>query len=200
MKTCCCSTCPAGGQPQPLENFTKDKSRVDGLNPWCRPCTRAAGRRWHAKSKDSVSARKAAQYKAERERFLARNNRWRAQNRELELETNRRYYWNNVEQVAEWHKLYYEANKDAANERVNRRRARLLAATTIPFTVEQLAQRWAYYGNRCWICREPATATDHVKPLSKSGAHMLCNLRPICKPCNSSKHDKWPYPTLARAA
>lgn len=72
------------------------------------------------------------------------------------------------------------------------RRARERAATIVPFTAEQLRQRWLYFGNRCWICAAPATETDHVKPLAKGGAHALVNLRPICKGCNCSKNARWP--------
>ncbi|WP_084493421.1 HNH endonuclease signature motif containing protein [Nocardia flavorosea] len=66
-------------------------------------------------------------------------------------------------------------------------------ATIIPFGPESVTARWEYFGNRCWVCRGEATATDHVKPLNKGGPHMPANLRPICQPCNSSKSDKWPY-------
>ncbi|WP_246207809.1 HNH endonuclease [Tsukamurella spumae] len=51
----------------------------------------------------------------------------------------------------------------------------------------------------CWICHEPFTAAlprtvDHVKPIARGGADMLSNLRPACKPCNSRKNDRWPFP------
>lgn len=103
--------------------------------------------------------------------------------------------WNvlNPLRMVEGQQRWYRANREKVAARTRRRRAAQLAAITLPFTPQQLAQRWLYYGNRCWICRAEATATDHVKPLTKGGAHMLCNLRPICKHCNSSKHNKWPF-------
>jgi hypothetical protein len=67
-------------------------------------------------------------------------------------------------------------------------------------TDEMIRGRWEMFGNLCWICGEPATATDHVKPLSKGGSHYPANLRPICKRCNSSKGNKWPYPIQADRA
>jgi 5-methylcytosine-specific restriction endonuclease McrA len=146
--------------------------------------------------REHEKARHAATYQRERARILARNRRWRALpgNRDRERESNRRYYETNKRTVQQWHRAYYESNKDAFNAISARRRAHKKAVQSIPFTSEQLADRWAYYGNRCWLCEKPATATDHVKPISKGGAHMLANLRPICKPCNSRKHNKWPYP------
>lgn len=97
------------------------------------------------------------------------------------------------EQVKGAIRRYEERNPQARRHRLGVRRARELAAVSIPFTKEQLAQRWAYYGGKCWICRVPATDADHVKPISKGGAHMLCNLRPICDSCNSSKAARWPF-------
>ena len=38
---------------------------------------------------------------------------------------------------------------------------------------------------------------EHVKPLNKGGAHLLCNLRPACGDCNRFKLQKWPFPTAA---
>jgi 5-methylcytosine-specific restriction endonuclease McrA len=60
-------------------------------------------------------------------------------------------------------------------------------------TLSLLESRWEFYGRKCWVCGAPAEATDHVKPLNKGGGQWPCNLRPICKSCNSSKKDKWPY-------
>lgn len=93
----------------------------------------------------------------------------------------------------EQNKAWQQRNPQGRSGVKGRRRARQVQSATAPFTTADLAQRWAYYGGRCWVCRAVATATDHVKPLSKGGAHMLCNLRPICKPCNSQKAGTWPF-------
>lgn len=89
---------------------------------------------------------------------------------------------------------------------VRARKARQKQLTVVAFTAEQLRQRIAFYGNRCWMCGAPAATVDHVKPLAKGGAHMLCNLRPACTECNSRKGAQWPYTSsspgteIARAA
>jgi 5-methylcytosine-specific restriction endonuclease McrA len=111
---------------------------------------------------------------------------------------------------ASQHKKYVAANRDhvralyrlwqLANPRKRRagdarRYARIKTAPTIPFTLDQFHARMAYFGDRCWMCGGPFEAVDHVKPISKGGAHALMNTRPACKSCNSRKKDKWPYPT-----
>lgn len=74
------------------------------------------------------------------------------------------------------------------------------AAAVVSFTAASAAAKWAYWAGLCWICGSKATSWDHVKPLSRGGWHMLSNLRPACRSCNSRKHAKWPYSTSTRKA
>lgn len=55
-------------------------------------------------------------------------------------------------------------------------------------TIAQLGARWAFYGNKCYLCGDVATTTDHVIPLSKNGSHWPSNLRPACRTCNVRKN------------
>lgn len=48
-------------------------------------------------------------------------------------------------------------------------------------------QRWALYGDLCWICHAPATQTDHVIAVALDGPGWPANLRPVCRRCNCSK-------------
>ena len=72
-------------------------------------------------------------------------------------------------------------------------------AAVVPFDSQLLAQKWEYYGGKCWMCGEDACEWDHVKPLSKGGSHILANLRPACRRCNASKAAKWPIMTFVNA-
>lgn len=102
------------------------------------------------------------------------------------------------EEVAEW------LAKQRASELVRLRmaaavrRSRKSNAPSIPFTSAQLSERMRYWGDRCWMCTGPFETIDHVKPISKGGAHALMNLRPACKSCNSRKHARWPFPASTR--
>lgn len=71
------------------------------------------------------------------------------------------------------------------------RRASRLGVQVIGFTLTELGQRAQVFGNRCWMCQDAWTDWDHVKPLSRGGAHCLANLRPACGPCNSRKSSTW---------
>lgn len=84
-----------------------------------------------------------------------------------------------------------EQKRQAAAENARRRYARQIEATSVPFTVADIQARLAFWGNRCWMCGDAATCVDHVKPLFRGGPHLLANLRPACKPCNSKKQSQW---------
>lgn len=186
--------CPRCEQELPGWEFAQAKNLKDGLTGYCKPCYKVYWSEYYGTAKRvKASQRKKARYKREREQILEYKRAWRKANIETARAQARRRRQANLETnraaVRAWHKSHPEAKLAAKN----RRRARKTGARTIQFTLRQLAQRWSYYGDRCWICSAAATETDHVKPLSKGGAHMLCNLRPICKPCNSAKRDKWPF-------
>ncbi|WP_311257339.1 HNH endonuclease [Microbacterium sp. WCS2018Hpa-9] len=165
--------------------------------------------RYANRSSDEVLQRLAYNreyYASGREWHLARNAEWRAANpdrcRELArswaernpdrlLARRRKYAADNAERRAlklrEWH----ESNPDKVRAGRWRRKALMRNAPTLPFSASELASRLDYYGRKCWMCRGPYEHLDHVKPLSRGGAHVLANLRPACASCNLSKKDKW---------
>jgi 5-methylcytosine-specific restriction endonuclease McrA len=193
---------------QEIQQFGLDRGRKDGLNVWCRGCKSKARRREYLRVKreqrfgvqlqldldvktcprcrklkvasgfgvdrnrkgdlapycrDCTHIIMTALYARQSDKWLARTMKWRRE------------------------------NPRAASDIALRRLARKRNATIVPFTKGQLDAKWAYWAGKCWICGTTATATDHVKPLAKGGAHMLCNLRPICQPCNSRKGSRWPF-------
>ena len=106
----------------------------------------------------------------------------------------RQKYWSNPDEYRARARAWAKNNPEKVRIVQNRRRLAELAATTVNFTAEQLQMRVAYYGHKCWICRiAPYEHLDHVKPLSRGGAHMLSNLRPTCATCNLRKSAKWPF-------
>ena len=154
---------------------------------------------------DACRAAKAEQARRYRDgnkpRIAASKREYREKNSGKVRAKKRRYYEENREALLAKTYAWTEANPERA--RANRRRgfrkwrALKLDAVTVPYTLEQLAQRMAYYGNACYLklegCTVVGTDIEHVKPLSKGGSEMLCNLRPACKSCNSRKNAKWPF-------
>lgn len=83
-----------------------------------------------------------------------------------------------------------EAGLHVSREKKRKKRANLRAGLVIPFTSAQLAARMAMFSG-CWMCGGAWDTVDHVKPIAKGGAHILANLRPACRSCNSSKNAHW---------
>lgn len=60
----------------------------------------------------------------------------------------------------------------------NAKRINLLKTLGSPHTAEaKIRARMDYFGHICWVCGAAGVERDHVKPLSKGGAHMPCNIR-----------------------
>lgn len=148
-------------------------------------------RDWRARNPEHAKATAHRNYLANREKVLERT---RQRHREGKAKARQaQYYLENRERILAKNYRWIRDNRERFYYLGHRRRALLANAPSADFTAEQLAAKWAYWGDKCWVCGGVPTAMDHVKPIAKGGAHMLCNLRPICKPCNSRKHAKWPY-------
>lgn len=93
----------------------------------------------------------------------------------------------NAERIKDYNRAY----EPRMRQLVNARNA-AIRATALPFTIQQLQQRMAVFGNRCWICRGEYEHVDHVKPIKAGGTHILANMRPACARCNRRKNKTWP--------
>lgn len=169
-----CSACETS---KPPEDFYRNRTTRTGYDGVCKACVTArrtakrahravVAKAWRERNRDAILARKRQDYQQNRERSIAAGREWRRRNPDRS-------------------RLLIRAQNAA-------RYARLKSAPGHA-TAQQIAARWAYYGDRCWMCRAPATDTDHVKPLAVGGSNWPANLRPACRSCNRSKSASWPY-------
>lgn len=170
-------------QARPLDRFAADRRNSDGLQGRCRDC---ANRRLRERRQEEPTL-------AERDR--ARNRAYRQT--AAGLATRRREYAKSrdatLARVAAWQrKNRARANANKARA-AHRRRALIRGSAVAACAAQQVADRVAFYGDRCWICRGEWEQIDHVKPLAKGGAHIPANLRPICARCNRRKSARWPF-------
>ena len=143
--------------------------------------------RWHKWRKDHAAEYRASCY------------RWAAEHPNEVKAIRKRHWLGHREETKQRQRQWRAKNRGKVQAQVARYRAAKRAAPGADYTTaEMVLDRWEMYGGRCWICGATATQTDHVKPLSKGGAHWPCNLRPICAACNSHKHNVWPYPVAGR--
>lgn len=87
---------------KPLSEFGNNKSAKDGLQAYCKPCTRAGNRASAAKDPQKAKARSAAWAAANPERYRQGKARWKAAN---------------PEKVKAQAQKDYLSNKDAVNAR-----------------------------------------------------------------------------------
>lgn len=148
---------------------------------FCRPCV---------KVRHLAQARAYVQRKPDQRRQS--RIQWAEQNVDALRTARKAWKRANPEAVRQSRREVKRRHPELNRSYVSARRARQRHLTVVPFTPQQLFARLAYYGGRCWMCRAEADSLDHVKPLAKGGAHMLCNLRPACRDCNTRKSDRWP--------
>lgn len=158
------------------ERLLEERRKLRADNP---EAFREAGRAWRKANPDRKRVHDATYVAANREKLRERH---------------REYYVEHSEEikcrVQAWTRLNRDKRKKIALDYWSRKRSAI--GRGVPFTLTQLNQRIAYYGDRCWICHAPWEHVDHVKPLKKGGPHMLANLRPACGSCNQSKNAIWP--------
>jgi len=88
---------------------------------------------------------------------------------------------------------YQREHPEWTNEQGRKRRARIRRVQIEPITTKQIESLYASHPH-CAYC--PALLTkanrtlDHIKALARGGAHILSNLIPACKSCNSKKGSK----------
>ena len=125
--------------------------------------------------------------------------------REKEYARQRRYRRENHAKVLAKEAAYRKAHPDRIRLTQGKRRAQINGTQAGDISEELMAEKRVYWFDCCWMCGTPDPYTngkpthhlEHVKPLNKGGAHLLCNLRPACGDCNRFKLQKWPFPTAA---
>lgn len=128
------------------------------------------------------------EYRAFRARYFLG---YRALNRDALVQASREWRESNREHHREISRAWSRGNPARNALTKHRRRARKKGAQVVAVSTVSVAEKIRYWGGKCWMCLAPADTLDHVKPLAAGGYHMLANLRPACRSCNSSKGAKW---------
>jgi len=164
--------CIKCGQAKPLAEFNvRSANKTDGRRARCRECQNRENREYKAAHRVRIRAKS-------REGYAANPEKHRERQRRTNATPERKAYY----------RTYGRAHPEAHRFRTQTRRARKRNAPGSSYTKPQhIRWRWEMWGNRCWVCGDVATQTDHVIPLAKGGSHWPSNLRPICGDCNRRK-------------
>jgi len=144
----------------------------------------------YVKNPEPAKKRSNKFYHNNTEKCLEAQKKWRKNNPDTYMSSSRKWKKNNREKYLQQHREWTKRNADYVRTYNQARRALKLAATVYCFSFEELQQRMSMFGNKCAYCSGSFDHVDHVIPLSKGGRHCLANLRPACRFCNLSKHNK----------
>lgn len=110
-----------------LQEFSKDKSKKDGLNSACKVCSKVMVQSYHKQNREKVkSSRKIyneknrdknreyweSYYTLNKEALLGKASKWYQENKEDYLEYRKVYNLENKDKIQEYEKSYYQANRD----------------------------------------------------------------------------------------
>jgi 5-methylcytosine-specific restriction endonuclease McrA len=163
--------CPQCNNDLDLGNFYK---RPNGsAQSWCKECNKKI--RW-GRNKDKTRAN----YK-----------RWCDKNWTHLNEKSKRYRENGhqsevYQRSLKWLRLHPDR---ASVYAARRRRGEIFAGPLNAKDWETILDRFNYICLRCGGSSVRLTI-DHIIPVSKGGTNDTDNLQPLCKPCNSFKHDR----------
>lgn len=177
LDKCRCEDCRAANREYGAKYTVRERERV-----------RALARQSHQRNKAQRNAQRRERYATDPEGKKASNRRSAAKFRERTRTQGRAYYLANREAIRAKHRAWAASPEGRLSlaARNCARRARVQAAAG-QAAAQQIADRIAFYGGRCWMCGDPATTVDHVIPLFRGGTNWPANLRPACKACNSRK-------------
>jgi 5-methylcytosine-specific restriction endonuclease McrA len=185
----------------PTACFYRDARSRDGVTSACKDCKNAWQKHYQQENAAAIQAYQT-RYRADpahRQLAKERTARYRTANPDRVREA--RAAWRampeNQRLARERTRTWRLANPRRRSEQARRRNALKKSGVATFISLELLDGKLAYWGWRCWIngpgCTVDPEKWDHVKPLTKGGAHMLANLRPACGHCNRRKHDRWPF-------
>lgn len=168
-------TCRRCNVEKPSKDFYKNKNNSDGLQGYCKKCSRD-GVKAHRKENPD---RWAEYYRREYDK---------RKNDPAYQEYQRQYRELNRDRIRESCRIYYENNGGQWSAYRQTRRARERAGGS--FTYEEWVNLCEKYGGKCLKCGAPECTIDHVVPLSKGGSNDISNIQPLCLNCNLRKKDK----------
>lgn len=182
-----------------VEYFYKSPSK-DGLRNECKKCAIKEATKRNIVNIDAIVERRKKHWVGNRDSETERYKKWlEAKPKEYQVDRSRKYYQINKERENKRSSEYRKSHKDRVNT-MNQTRKAIKSQLPSTLTAEQWEAIKKYFGDKCAYCGCDKTLTqEHFVPLSKGGEYTHNNIIPVCKSCNSSKHDKsfftW-YPTF----
>lgn len=124
--------------------------------------------------------------------------KWRDKNKKYMKKYYREYYWKNIEKIYLKKKEWVKNNKEKVREIIRKENLRRKNKNIVHFfTVDEWVSKKNATNGICPSCNTfvgtEKLTLDHIFPVSKAEKrriYTINDVQPLCKSCNSSKHDK----------
>ncbi len=198
-----CSRC---GEIKPISEYTKSKSRKDGLCSICKICDRERGRQYYLGHLERERKKRKAYSESHKEINNQRGKAWYINNREKRIEQIKAYKESRLDWYRDYIKRWYVEHPDKRKQyiaRYMRSHPEIIKARNAKRKLLMRMQRVGKVdydailerdGLMCHICGQVIDRSqlqfDHIIPLSKGGAHSMENISVAHARCNNQKGDK----------
>jgi 5-methylcytosine-specific restriction endonuclease McrA len=177
---------------RPVTRYIKRIISRDGYDSICNECRNAASRQWRANNKDRVAELNRQFYETNRAERLEYHRQYRQENKSRIKQLMNKFRRERPDYHRNYMRQWAQANPAKIQAYDHARRAFKMGLSDT-FSAEEWKDLKARYNYTCLRCgrQEPEIklTADHVVPISKGGAGTINNIQPLCKPCNSAKHD-----------
>lgn len=176
--------CPRCTSSLPEESFSKNITKLDGLEIWCRECRKSYRHQGNQKAKTrqynqslynsdpikaceraavwkklhpaEVRARQRAYYDANREEILSKSRAYNKAYSSKRKELDALRYKKNRSSILERLKKYNKEHPETARRNSQIRRSRKLGLSNpmAPVTKKGLEEKLVYWGRKCYLCNE----------------------------------------------
>jgi len=193
--------CYRCGLEKPKTEFNRNHQNLDGLGSYCKRCNAERAReyrkrypeRWKEATRKYNSLhhdRLLISFKKYRETHSEERKKYRESRANWNKDYQKKYYQDNKDKIRTRINAYYKNNPHKSRIYVARRRAKK-NGLEVSYSHSEWIDLCNKYGNKCLCCgSSDKLQADHVVPLSKGGHGDISNIQPLCKTCNSKKHDK----------
>lgn len=183
-----CTNCKEG---KPLEAFSKDSQKKDGLRSSCRECKKVYDKKYVEENKESKYAANYAYTASHRKEKAVYDKHRRDEFGDEIRREKRRYYHSGGKEVGDvWKKANKKLVRVYASKGAAKRRTLLVDSNLSHKEVLYWLESQDPVCTYCGTCCKEYYEIDHVIPLSRGGSHSLGNLAVSCLSCNRSKKDK----------
>lgn len=178
FKICSRPECEHRGELQPASSFTKTSISPDGLNLWCKECTRLQTKKW---TENNYEKKKAS------------DKRWREKNRERDRETSRLWVKNNPEKAKERRRKYNESHPEAARDYYAKNKDRLKDNRRARYSTIEAHEYYIQTKIKSWPTRTIGNCRKRAEEKGVPFDLEVHNLLPLPEFCRYFPHIRLDY-------